>query len=284
MTSDARSSAPPASVLTPRRRLGSRQFWDMTFWRLAILAVILAGWEYVPQIAAVSDRIRWMQPFFVSSPSRIYTQLGQLATGANGVPYLWPYLWRTLEGTLIGTGIGMVIGALLGAFLSNNDRLSRIFSIYITVFNSMPRIVLIPIVVVIVGPTLKASIIAVVLVVTFLAFFNAFEGGRSVPKPVLQNAMVLKATPWQIMLRVRFPYVLMWTFAVVPNAISFGLITAVTSELLMGPYGMGGLMMTATVNANSTLSFAIVVVLSIVGVVLVTIADRIKRAVLHWAR
>jgi NitT/TauT family transport system permease protein len=288
MTSEVPPSAHSVAVPDPAerrsRRLGSRQFWDTLFWRLVILAVVLAGWEYLPQVHAISNRIHWMQPFFVSSPSRIYTELRQLMTGSNGVPYLWPYLWRTLEGTLLGTGIGLVIGAILGAFLSNNDRLSRILSIYITVVNSMPRIVLIPIVVVITGPNLRASIVAVILVVTFLAFFNAFEGGRSVPKPVLQNAIVLKAKPRQIMFRVRFPYVLMWTFAVVPNAISFGLITAVTSELLTGPNGMGGLMMTATVNANSTLSFSIVVALSVIGVVLVTLADRVKRAVLHWAQ
>jgi NitT/TauT family transport system permease protein len=278
------AEAAPLSSTRQRRRLGSTEFWDMVFWRCVIVAVLLGSWQYLPQWHVASEHIRWMDPFFVSSPSRVYTELRQLMTGSNGVPYIWPYLWRTLEGTLIGTSAGLVIGALFGALLSNNDRLSRIFSIFVTVFNSMPRIVLIPIVVVITGPNLEASVIAVILVVAFLAFFNAFEGGRSVPKPVLQNAFVLKAKPWQIMLRVRFPYVLMWTFAVVPNAISFGLLTAVTSELLTGPNGMGGLMEIAVVNANSTLSFAIVVTLSFVGVVLVLIADRIKRAVLHWAQ
>jgi ABC-type nitrate/sulfonate/bicarbonate transport system permease component len=45
---------------------------------------------------------------------------------------------------------------------------------------------------------------------------------------------------------------------------------------------MGGLMLTATANVNSDLSFAVMVILSVLGVILVSIAERIRRAVLHW--
>jgi NitT/TauT family transport system permease protein len=270
----------------PRRRfakLRSRRYWSTIAWRLAILAVLLGSWEYLPKIHFLSSRFKWLNPFFVSSPSRVYGQISRLATGENNTPYVWPYLWRTIEGCLVGVAIGVVIGAVFGAFLSNNDRLSEILSIYVTVLNAVPRIALIPVIVIIFGTGVKSSIVTAILVVSFLAFFNAFEGGRSVPKPVLQNAQVLNASKRQILFRVRFPYVMMWVFAVIPNVVAFGLIAVVTAELLTGTRGMGGLMLQALESVNSSLTFSVVVLMSALGVVLVTIAERIKRIVLHWA-
>jgi NitT/TauT family transport system permease protein len=275
----------PTPTLTRRRfaKLRGKRFWWTVFWRLVILATMVLAWEFLPKIEFLSTRFKWLNPFFVSSPTRVWNQLQAMATGENNVPYVWPYLLRTTEGVLVGTALGIIVGTILGAFLSNNERLSEIFAIYVTVFNAVPRIALIPVIVIIFGTGVKSSIVTAILVVSFLAFFNAFEGGRSVPRPVLQNAQVLKASPRQIMFRVRFPYVMMWVFAAIPNAISFGLISVVTAELLTGTRGMGGLLLQAVETVNSSLTFSIVVIMSILGVIFVTIAERIKRAVLHWA-
>jgi NitT/TauT family transport system permease protein len=188
-----------------------------------------------------------------------------------------------MKATFIGTAIGLAIGVLAGAVLSDNPRLAQVMAPFITMMNSIPRIALIPIVVLIVGPTLEASVISSVLVVTFIVFFNALQGGRSVSQTVLQNARLLGANRRQIMFRVRFPYVLMWTFAALPNAIAFGLLTVVTAELLTGSIGMGNLIFSATTNVDATLSFAVVVILSFVGVTIVALTEQLKRRLLHWA-
>jgi NitT/TauT family transport system permease protein len=264
-------------------QLRTRSYWVVILWRLLILAVVLAAWQYLPTIPALSNHFKWMDSFFISSPSAVWAEMKQLLTGANNTPVVWPYLWATVEATLIGTMLGLALGTLLGAFLSNSERLARVLSVYITVLNAMPRIALIPVIIVVVGSGLEAAVVTCILTVTFLAFFNAYEGGRSVPGPVLQNATVLKANSRQVMMRVRFPYVLTWVFAVIPNAIAFGLITVVTEELLTGNVGMGGLMLIATTNVNASLSFSILVMMSVLGLVLVTIAEQIRRRVVHWA-
>jgi len=259
-----------------------RELAFVTFWRLVILAIALSAWQFLPQVDAVRDRVKWMNPFFISSPERVYHEIGRLMTGSHGTPPVWPELWVTVKATLIGTGVGLALGVFLGAVLSNNERLARIFSGYIAMLNAMPRVALIPIIVIIVGSGAGASMVASAIIVTFLTFFNAFEGGRSVPLPILQNARVLRATNWQVMVRVRLPNVMIWTFAAVPNAVAFGLVSVVTTELLTGTIGMGGLMLTATSNLNADLSFAVMIILSVVGIVLVTLAERIKQRVLHW--
>lgn len=253
------------------------------FWRAVITVVFLLLWQYLPRVDWVRGQVHWVDPFFISSPTRVYHELDHLFTGTHGVPSVWPYLENTLKATFIGTAIGVGLGIVAGAILSDSPPLAQIFSPFITMMNSIPRIALIPIVVLIVGPTLKASVISAVLVVTFIAFFNALQGGRSVPPQVLQNARLLGAKRRQILFRVRFPYVLMWTFAALPNCISFGLLTVVTAELLTGSKGMGNLIFSATTNVDATLSFAVVVILSFVGAVIVALTEQLKKRLLHWA-
>jgi NitT/TauT family transport system permease protein len=254
----------------------------LSFWRIMIAGVFLLLWEYLPHLAWVRHRVHWVDPFFISSPSRVYHELGNLFTGTKG-PSVWPYLWNTLQATFLATAIGIAIGLIAGALLSDRPKLAQVVAPFITMMNSIPRIALIPIVVLIVGPTLSASVVSAVLVVTFIAFFNALQGGRSVSPHVLQNAALLGANRRQIMFRVRFPYVLMWTFAALPNAIAFGLLTVVTAELLTGSIGMGNLIFSATTNVDATLSMAVVIILSFVGTVVVSLTEQLKRVVLHWA-
>src|SRR5262249_46238304 len=153
---------------------------------------------------------------------------------------------------------------------------------FIVVMNNIPRIALIPIFVLIAKPTMNAEILAIVAIVFFLAFFNAFEGGRSVSPSMLASASLLGAGPVGLMRTIRLPMVLTWTFAIVPNALSFGLLAAVATEVLAGLPGMGTLLQNAMANIDSALTFAVVVVLCVVGLIFYGAAQLLRRAVIRW--
>jgi NitT/TauT family transport system permease protein len=250
--------------------------------RLLIVAAALAAWQFLPQIPALREFSPVFDPFFVSSPSQVFSLIRNLMTASGGHDAMWPYLWDTLKGTFIGVAIGTVLGAGLGLLLSNNDTAQRICSPFVVVLNATPRIALIPIFVIIAGPTLTANVLTAVVVVFFLVFYNAFAGGVSVPGQTIQNARLLGANSWEVMRHVRLQYVMVWTFASLPNAISFGLVGVVTAEILTGRLGMGRLLFNSITAVDSTLTFAVVVILAAVGVILVTAADLVQRRILHW--
>lgn len=263
---------------------GSRasQLVQRTLIQAAIVVAGLTLWEYVPRISAVSDHVRFLDPYYISSPSKIWSSLRSLLAGDTGSGSLWPYFRTTLFSTVEGTVIGLVLGALAGLLFSNSPRLAEICRPFIVLANCVPRIALIPISVVIFGPTARASVVNVVTVVFFVAFFNAFEGGRSTEPAMLENARLLGASSWQQMRSIRLPRVLLWTFAAVPNAISFGLIVSVTTELLAGVRGMGLLLQSATTYLQTSLTFAIVILLSAMGLALYGGAVLLRRVVLRW--
>jgi NitT/TauT family transport system permease protein len=136
--------------------------------------------------------------------------------------------------------------------------------------------------VIIAGNSARADIITAITVVVFLVFYNALEGGRSAPTEMINNAKVMGASSFDVMLSVRLPLVLAWTFAAVPNAIAFGLVGSVTAELFTGASGVGQLLSTAVDTADATLTFSVVVILTIAGVALVLLADQLRKLVLPW--
>ncbi len=250
--------------------------------QVVLIVVTLSAWEYLPRIHFLSSHSHLLDPFFISSPSRIIDKLWGLMTGSNGTVLIWPYVGPTLLASVIGTAIGMGLGACLGLILSNSEFLSEVLEPFVVALNAVPRIALIPIVVLLVGPTFQASIVICILVVFFVAFFNAFEGGCSVGPHFLQNAKILGATRWHVMGHIRLPYVLAWTLAALPLGATFGVISVVTGEIFTGYPGLGRLILTASVTVDAALTFAVVIVLSVVGVALVGVAGLVKRRVLHW--
>jgi NitT/TauT family transport system permease protein len=267
---------------TFRPAIGTRMWAIVNLSRLALVVGFLAGWEYLPKIATVRHSAVVFNPFFISSPTRIVHELAHLATGSHGSVHIWPYLGTTLKSAILGTVIGMSIGAIGGLLLSNAPTLYLIFRPFIFAVNAIPKIALIPVIIIITGPGSTASVLSSALVVTFIVFYNALEGGLSVPRHVLDNARLLGAGPGGIMFRVRLPMVFAWTFAALPNAISFGLVSTITAEILNGSPGLGRLLLISLNLGQATLTFAVVVIMAAVGLVLVGLARRVQKRLLHW--
>lgn len=274
----------PVTRRTPVRVRGTR--WRrrvvVNLLRLLVVVVLLAAWEYLPKVPALQETSKVFDPFFVSSPSRVVDQLGQMLGGSSSSYHIWDYAWPTIWASLLGTAIGMLLGALCALVLSNFEMLSDVARPFIVAANATPRVAFIPIVVILVGPTSFATVIISVLVVFFVAFFNAYEGGRSVAPELVANARLLGASQLQIVRTIRLPYVMAWTLASLPLAVTFAVITVVTAEILTGVQGMGKLLSTASTTANATLTYAVVIVLSVLGVVIVVAAEAVRRRVLHW--
>lgn len=267
----------------PKRRHRQISRPATLLWQAALAVAFVAGWQYLPDISGLSNHFKFLNRFFISAPSTVIARIGTLMTGHNPSHIsIWPYLQTTVVAAVVGVAIGLVLGGLFGLICSNNKSVTAVVRPFIVIANSIPRVALIPIFVVIYGPTTRSSILSVVTIVFFLAFFNAFEGGRSIRPAVIENAVLLGASPRAVMWTIRLPQVVVWTFAVVPNAIAFGIVAAVTTELLTGIPGMGTLLQEALQNADSTLTFAVVTILSVVGLVLYWLALRLEAFVTRW--
>ena len=260
--------------------LNVRQHRIVRLWQLSLLVLGLGLWEGLTRVPwFVANTV--FDPFFISQPSRVAQRLWVWVQ--PGPESVWPHLWLTLQATLWGLLAGVGSGFVVGLLLGRSRLLARIFQPFIVAFNSMPRIAFVPLITMFFGLGMTSKVVTSWFVVFFLVFFNTYKGARSVETEMVDFCRTLGGSQRQILWRVYVPTAGAWTFAAVPNAISFALIGVVLAEFVGSTTGMGYLMTTALATLNATDMFAAVTVLSLVGIVLVTATASLERRVLHWS-
>lgn len=274
----------PAAVSAARRLAVARRRRriEIHSWQVALIVAFLAAWQWVPQIPGAGSVSPVFDRFFISSPVAIGREIWTLATGAHNSPSIWPALARTVLTAAAGTVAAIAVGGLAGLLLGNYRALAQVFSPFIAALNAIPRIALIPVIVLIAGSSSTADAVTGFTVVFFLVFFSAFEGSRSVAYEMTEMMRIFGASRTGIMFRVRLPYAGAWVFVNLPNIISHGLVGVVTAELFSGGSGMGNLLVTAVDTADSALTFALVVYLAIIGLVLILGAGLLRDRLLSW--
>jgi len=250
--------------------------------QIIIVILLILGWQFLPGVPGIQGPFPWLNTFFISSPTLVAQQLGYLATGAQGATQIWGPFAQTILTALAGTLSAMVVGTIAGIAVSNWRMLADVTRPFLVVVNAVPKVAIIPIIILIVHDAVAAAIVTSFISVFFLAFYNAAEGASSVPREMIQNAELLGAGKLRVMLRVRSPYAIGWTLAALPNAIAFGLTATVTAEIILGGSGLGYQMLLALNNSNSSLLLAIVLIVAIVGVALVLGATALRRVILPW--
>jgi NitT/TauT family transport system permease protein len=275
-----RASAPPARARSAHAQPPAAG--TVLLLRVAIVVVGLALWEFVPRIPGIRDVMPVFDPFFISAPTRLAVELWNLTTGAAGQASIWEPLTMSVSTALAGTLLGALVGIFAGLAVSNWPLLDAVSRPFLVVLNAIPRIALIPIIVLIVGGSWKAGVLTSGIIVFFLIFYNAHAGASSVSLQTIQNAELLGSSKWRVMFKVRFPYALAWTMAQAPNAVAHGLVGTITGELFIGGRGMGYLLALAIDNQNATLLFGIVTFLAVIGVILVLGSSWLSRKLLPW--
>jgi len=180
---------------------------------------------------------------------------------------------------VIGSGTGFAAGLAL----SQHRFLNKVLSPYIVALNSTPRIAFVPLITMIFGLGLLSKVVTSWFVVFFVVFFNAYKGGTSIERELLDFCRTLGGSPQQVTRAVRVPTALAWTFTALPNAVSFALIGVVISEFVGSTTGVGYLMIVSLSTLNASEMFAALTSLSVVGVALVFAIQAIERRLLHWS-
>ena len=254
-------------------------------WQLAILVVLLAAWEWLTGIKAVSRTpgLYWIDPFFISRPSAILQRFVYLSSGQVRLT-LWQMALSTVQSTLWGFLVGVSTGFVAGLVLGRNDRLARIFEPYIVAFNSLPRIALVPLITMMFGFGLVAKIVLAWTIVFFIVFFNTFQGARGVDADLIHSARFLGAGERQIMRTVIVPSALAWTFASLTPSISFALIGVVVGEFLGGESGggLGYLIIQSLGTLNAADMMVALVTLGVIGIVMALGIKQLETRLLRW--
>jgi NitT/TauT family transport system permease protein len=272
----AHGAVPSAAEIeaAARRAMRARQAWVM-FWRIAIIVIILVGWE-------LGARTGVIDPFFFASPSGIWQQSWTWMVDGTSQGSLWEQILVTLEETVLGFLIGAAGGVFCGIALGRNRMLADIFSVYIKIANSVPRVVLGSIFIISLGLGMASKVALGVVMVFFVVFANAFQGVREADRAMIANAQILGASPFQITTRVVLPSAMSWILASLHVSFGFALVGAVVGEFLGAKKGLGLLISTAQGAFNANGVFAAMIILAIVALIVEFIITLIENRLVKW--
>lgn len=235
------------------------------------ILMLLVGWE----LFARSGRVTmFMLPPFTVVAKYI------AADAVSGV--LWINLAVTLYRAMAGFFIATAGGIVLATLMSRVRLIRWFFDPIISVGFPMPKIAFLPVIILWLGVYDTSKICIVVFDTIFPVLTATLAGIAAVEKELLWSARNMGANEseltWQVVLPAASPQILTGLQVALPIA----LIVEIVAEMVMGGYGLGGAMMTASRFANSAGVFAGLVEIAIVGFVLIKIMAMLRRRLLVW--
>jgi NitT/TauT family transport system permease protein len=123
----------------------------------------------------------------------------------------------------------------------------------------------------------------VVLICFFPIVISTATGLKSTPAEFVDLARSLSATPLQQFVKVRFPAALPYVFVGLKVAITLAVIGSVVGEFVGASRGLGYVIVASGQNANTSLAFAAIVLLSLLSIVLFYILVLAERVLVPWA-
>src|SRR6266508_1225042 len=238
---------------------------------LVVIVGVLVAWEVFARSGLVTP---FMLPRLSAVLERIWNDAlsGELAINASLT------LYRALTGFLIAAAGGIV----LGMAMSRSVGVNWLFDPIISVGFPMPKIAFLPVVILWLGFYDVSKISMVVLDAVFPVVTATVAGIKGVERELIWSARNMGANDRELLWQIVFPAALPQIMTGLQVALPIALIVAVVAEMLMGGYGLGGAMNTASRFADSRGVFAGIVEIAVVGYCLVKGMAMLRRRLLLW--
>ncbi len=249
---------------------------QITVGRLSVLCIGLLLWQFAA--GDLVPGIRLVDPFFISSPSRIAIDLKQ--GFSDGI--LLTDVGVTLFEAFAGLMIGMITGIAAGLAFGMWRPLELIAEPFMSALNALPRPAVAPLMVLWLGIGLASKVLLAWSLVFFLVFYNTYLGVKTVDQDIVNAMRVMRATPTQLIRIVVFPSVFSWIFAALRLSVSYALIGAIIGEFVGATAGIGYQLIAAEGLLHTDRVYSALVLVGVIAALLTALAKMLENRILKW--
>jgi ABC-type nitrate/sulfonate/bicarbonate transport system permease component len=236
----------------------------------AVAAFFLA-WETVTRSGLVD-------PLFLSSP----TLIGRAAYQLFAEGSIWKDLrvsgTEFLVGYLLAAGLAIPLGLAVGWY----RRLYFCLSPFIDVLNAVPRVALLPIIIIWFGIGVWSKIVVVFLGAVIPMLINTFSGVKTTEERFLKVARSFGASEFKIFWSIVFPGTVPFIFTGLKYAAGRALLGVVVGELYAATAGIGFLITVAGATFQTDKVFVGILIITTTGVLAVELLNRLERRFEGW--
>lgn len=218
------------------------------------------------------------------APTTIAAELGFVMRDiVTGGPML-RHTAVTLAEILAGFGIAVAGGLGLGVMIAELRPVRRMLMPYLISLNAAPKVALAPLLVVWFGFGMASKIIMAALIAFFPVLVNVVAGLTSVDEGKLRLMRSLAASRWTTFTRVKLFDALPHIFAGAKTAIVLAVVGAVVGEFVSADIGLGHLIKKTEYQLDVALTFAAIVLLAGIGILLFYAIEVLERKLVFWTR
>ena len=197
-------------------------------------------------------------------------------------PLIAPHLGYTLVELISGFTIGSIVGLILAALITQFPFAEKIVAPYILILVTTPMLALVPLLILRFGFGYTPRIIAVALAAGPMVMINAATGFRRVDSAKIALARSYGSSTLQIFWKIRAPMALPMILVGLMIGAIFGLLTAVGAEMVGGGFGLGNRLTSYSSMIQMPQFFAVVLMLSILGILIYVLFFFIGKKWASW--
>lgn len=239
------------------------------FSQISILLVCILLWEYLANKEIINT-------FIYSSPSRMLNTIINLYVDNN----LFNNIWTTVYETVISFSLATIFGTIIAIMFWYSKFFYKVMEPYLTVLNSLPKVALGPIIIIIFGANINSIIIMALLISLIITISNVYSGFINTDKNKIKLLNSFNATKWQILKYLVIPS----NYHIIINSlkinVGMSLVGVIMGEFLVSKSGIGYLINYGSEVFNLDLVFAGIIILLIVSYLMYLVVLYIEKVLI----
>ena len=274
--SNGGSSALDADGNMPARRLRSKS--ERTIRRI--------GWNLLPPLTFVAMIALWwlavelfkIPAYLLPGPKAVFARL------VTDAALLWTHSKVTLTEILLGFGLTIVTSIPLGLLIALSKLSRQLVYPPIMLMQLVPKIAVAPLFLVWLGFGIESKVLLTILMTFFPLLIASISGFQILDDRLLYLTKSMGATSWQTFRYLRFPAALPVIFSGLKTSATIAATAAIVAEFVGANKGLGYVLLRGTSTMDIELVFAVLVVLTLVGIIINYAVEFSEWALTPWQR
>jgi NitT/TauT family transport system permease protein len=260
---------PPPTGRSKSRRAIRRIAWNLLP-PLTFVAIVGLWWAAIELFK--------IPAYLLPGPGGVFSRL------VTDAALLWTHSQVTLTEILFGFGLTIVTAIPLGLAIALSPLAKQLVYPPLMLMQLVPKIAVAPLFLVWLGFGIESKVLLTVLMTFFPLLLASISGFQILDDRLLYLTQSMGATRWQTFRYLRFPAALPVIFSGIKTSATIAATAAIVAEFVGANKGLGYVLLRGTSTMDIELVFAVLVVLTVVGIAVNYIVEFSEWAMTPWQR
>lgn len=268
------------TIQTPNQQISAQRKKTGNRWLIRLAQDSLPVWVFIALIAAwwAAVAILKVPSFLLPPPQDVLPRIWE------GRQSLFNHSMITIQEIILGFGLSVVTAIPLGLLIALSPIAKRMLYPLLVFIQLVPKIAIAPLFVVWMGFGLTSKVMLTLLLTFFPLLLASIAGFQILDQRLLYLTRSMGATTWQTFRYLRFPAALPVIFGGLKTSATIAATAAIVAEFVGSNNGLGYILLQGTANLDTTLVFAVLFLLTIIGLALNTIVEVVEYVMTPWQR